>query len=660
MFAEAAKEPAKPVKAVAQDPFELLQRPAMDQPVFLRQLVSKWGDCLHSFSAKKFPEMLVDLGSLQGLKISAGLQNVPQISRNLVRLACRAIELDSAQIELSKDLVSMAIKLSPDFPEGHLAMSKLATMNGLSPGLMLKSYSGEIAAELSNFEGTRALLFRHALGFLIITLVVGLMLALALMARHGKCLAHDLGHLMPPGVTSRQKLVILLLALCAPLLADLGVVVFLMIVFAAFWAYSTAQERVAISIMLCLFLAWPVANKFARAGLVSSDNMYSIIAECNEGVCSESKQIELEKTRLAGNRNAEVDFTLGLTSYRKGAFDSLEIDRAQAFLSGFVTVGDRKIRAKALTLLGNIQFLYGIERCTRAGNDPKAGTEYFNDAKRYYTEATKLDSGLVEPLYNNGRLHAYFGDFGTGDGLIEKARGVDLGRVLTHEEYTQFAGQREFLCSSKFNSNRELMSPVLRTKDLYLGLVGSQPHYELPMLNRIVLGPLKVPQMAIAAMLLIVILILSLTFISRLSLARPCLKCGAVSCASCKIEQGTTGLCQDCLLYKIRGSFVDPKDLWHREKQMENTRKEARTLRRSVSFFVPGLGQLLHGSSVTGLVFFTLFFYPLLSLVFAEPLQPEIKSLSGALGIPTTQIVIYSVVCLVTYLVSLLDVYARD
>jgi hypothetical protein len=659
---DSAKTAAVVTKTTEAEPGPLsdeFQRPAMDQPVFLRQIAAKWTDCVHNFRSKKYDDMLVDLGAIRSLMASAGLQNLPLVSNAVVRMAFFILDDTPQSQVVARDMLTQAARISPDHPEAQAGLGRLATAGSFSPGLMLSSYSDSLGATVSNFESLRRVLLKHSWNFILVSLLIALVFCFTLFVRYGRFIAHDLGHLLPRGVTHGQKMALLALLLMVPLILDLGFLVFLLIVISLFWIFAATNERGIALLIICSLLLWPLAVKFGRAGLAPPDNLQSTLARCNHDLCSESDQNDLERLRLKPAHPLVVDFTLGLMSYRKGAFDSMEMDRAQAFLASFISNGDRKLRAKALVVLGNVQFSQGVERCTRGG-EVSSGLEYFNDAKRYYLEAAKQDKALADATYNLGRLQAYLGDFAASEDLVNKGRSASSGRVQTLEEFSQFAGQKEFLCSSKFNHNRELLTPTLSVRDLYMALVREQPHRFLPFLHRLILGPLTVPQVALVAPPLVLLLFMILIPFRRFRMARPCVKCGAVSCARCKSEMGTTGLCPDCLINRIRGSIVDPRDLWQREQRLEAGRKRIRSLKRGLSFVLPGSGHFLYGKPIHGLFFMATFLYPLSCLFMDDPLGVPIPSLSQSLGMPALHTASLGLVAAVAYFVALIDIYSRD
>jgi hypothetical protein len=635
------------------------QRPSLDQPVFLRQISAKWVDCVHNFRSKKYDDMLVDLGAIRSLKASAGLPNMPHVSNAVVRMAFHILDGTAQNQAVVRDMLTEAALISPAHPESQIALGRLATIGEFSPGLMISAYSESLGATMSNFQGLRGLLLKHSWNFILVSLLIALVFCITLFVRYGRFIAHDLGHLLPRGVSAGQKLALLGLLLVVPLILDLGVLVFLLIVISLFWIFAGTNERGVALLIICSLLIWPLAVKFGRAGLAPPDNLQAVLARCNHDLCSEADQNHLEKQRLVPDHSLAVDFTLGLTSYRKGAFDSMEMDRAQAFLAGFQSQGDRRLRAKAMVLLGNVQFSQGVERCTRGG-ELSSGLEYFNDAKRYYAEAAKQDATLVQPTYNLGRLQAYLGDFNQSEDLLGKAKSSAPAMVQALEEFSQFAGQKEFLCSSKFNHNRELLTPVLSNRDLYMSLVREQPHKHLPFLHRLILGPLSVPQVALLVPPLVLLLFVALIPLRRFRMARPCLKCGAVSCARCKPEMGLTGLCPDCLINRIRGSIVDPRDLWQREQRIEAGKKRIRSFKRGLTFALPGAGHFLYGKPIHGLFFMAAFIYPLAILFLDDPLMVPIPDLGRSLGMPLLHTVSLGLVACVAYLVALIDIYSRD
>jgi hypothetical protein len=148
--------------------------------------------------------------------------------------------------------------------------------------------------------------------------------------------------------------------------------------------------------------------------------------------------------------------------------------------------------------------------------------------------------------------------------------------------------------------------------------------------------------------------------LKRLRSSTHCVKCGAVSDPKDRPELAQSGICETCLFYRIRGSFVDPKEIWRREKGIEIRLRLKKRIERGISFIVPGMGQMLRGKPLRGVIFFVVFFLPVFAIFISDPLLGNLPGIDRDVGMPTVQVIAFSLVSLVVYLLTLLDIYSRD
>ena len=634
-------------------------RRSMDQPMFA-DLITHWRRCLHDYQSRKYADLLVDLGKLKGLKANTGVANLTPIARALLRMSLEMAE-DPENKDLAPKLAVHAQAMAPDVPCTYLVSAQLSSGAGgeFSLGGTLKAFSQTVLSSLRYLPSLLDEVSRIAFIWFLLTLLAAALFSFALLFRYSKLLAHDVGHLLPSGASEGQKLILILLLLFVPFLLDLGVVILFLIWWFFLWAYANRNERVAAMVLLALMMSWPFAGKMFAAGVTPPDALEVTLARCNHEVCSLEDLDRLQGLRVSGKGNLEVEYALALASYRAGAFDPLELDEALVHLSSLVKPRSSPLRAKALVLQANIYFAKGVMRCTADQGNLTAGAHEIQEADNLYRQALEAEEN-VEGLYNRGRLLFYRDLSSDGDQLILKASELDAHRILEVEEVSQFAGQQEFLCGENFNHNRELLTPLMPAQDFFAATVRRQPTETLLGFHHQLLGPLPLKRVPLIAGVLAAVLIVMGLILRRFRTSSHCVRCGAVSDPKDRPELAQSGICETCLFYRIRGSFVDPKEIWRREKGIEIRQRMRKRMERGISFVLPGAGQMVRGKPVRGVLFFCCFFLPVLAIIVSDPMLGNLPGLERDVGMPTVQVMAFSLGSLVVYLLALLDIYSRD
>jgi len=112
--------------------------------------------------------------------------------------------------------------------------------------------------------------------------------------------------------------------------------------------------------------------------------------------------------------------------------------------------------------------------------------------------------------------------------------------------------------------------------------------------------------------------------------------------------------------YKIRSSYVDPKETWLREKRIENSIRFRRKLEVFLTFLLPGTGHMLRGRAIRGMLFMWVlgtalggvFLFKFVSGLAATP--HTVMALGSVVGTA-----FWSVVAFVVYFLALVDIYSR-
>ena len=134
-----------------------------------------------------------------------------------------------------------------------------------------------------------------------------------------------------------------------------------------------------------------------------------------------------------------------------------------------------------------------------------------------------------------------------------------------------------------------------------------------------------------------------------------CVQCGRVGCARCREELTFLDICEECLFIQVKGSFVDAKELWFRERSVQQRSHARQRSGRLLSFFVPGLGHLLRGRPIAGALLLSTMTVALLNATGAACLAPDLSFVPHGAEIASQ--VLWTLLAVVTYVVSIVSIY---
>lgn len=630
------------------------------------EVVRVWRDVVHNFEAARYSDMLVDLDKLKQAQIDAGIRNLTPASAALVHMASRLLDDNPSESDLALNMARHAGLYSPDVPDFRFAHANLlwrhdkalageyvtAFMQGVRLSFVhLPSYHGMIVGGVSML---------WAVGFLVMVFF-----SVILLLRHLSLFAHGFGHFLPRGLSKLQRNIIGLIILFVPFLLDLGLVPLFALWWVAMWAYQTRSERTVTVLMVLFIYLWPLLNTVAVNSMLFPGSVADQAYRCHNEVCTNADILELEML-VEGEGGGEGSALFAAASaFARAASrntDSLEATHG-LHKRGISGVSGPRQRDFYLGM-GNVFFIKGMERCNRAHGNLDSGLDDFQSANKYYDTVLATDSDHWGALYNKSKVQRVLGlePMEVTD-LLSRAQAANVSRVREMEERSRFASESGSGCREEFNANRELAVGSMELPLLWAEAFGVS-HFEerssrLPIAHNLLIGPLKTWMLALLATV-VLLAVIALTVGRRF--LRPgsrCIKCNEISCAKCRPELSGTGLCNQCVYYRIRSSYVDPKETWLREKRIENAQRFRRKLETFLTFVIPGTGHLLRGRSVRGAVFmFVLassfaaifFFQPMVQLA-APVVTPE------ALG-SVLSTAFWSIIAFVVYFLSLVDIYS--
>ncbi|MCB9730513.1 MAG: hypothetical protein H6746_18730 [Deltaproteobacteria bacterium] len=585
-----------------------------------------------------------------------GLPNLPQLSAVLLRAADDAAR-DGA-VDGAESLASAAVTLSPDLVAPRVEKTRYLFQR--TP-FALATQIREIRRAFENLRVDLPALLAFAgnavtaTSWVIILLLVAF--AFAMVLRYFRFAASDLRRLLPRGVTQAQTSLLLFVLLLAPFFAGLGVLCTAGVWLCATALYQRTAERVATVILVVGMAALPRLSTDVLRALSFPATAAATIDRCATGPCTLEEEAEVVTYANTHRHAFESNFTAALTLARDGRLDATERARAESYAR---TALELTPGPEILTLRGNLAYFGALEHCGGARMGlPKASAQVeasFRDAIASWEQARALEPSYLPATYNAAVTHLQLGDEAEGQSLLESALALDPSAVATWNK--EFAREQNLLrCRETELPARHLMPPRLPTD----GLLNDVFAEDLPAVGLIVpyaelvtarIGVRGVLAVAIATL---VICLLMWTLSRTIRPSRPCRECDAVADPRTRLDLGARSICERCLLTDIRRSFADPKEQWFRDKERELARARSARRARWLSWFLPGIAQLLRGAPLRGLLFLGLMLACgiaglALNVVVDDPVSPS--------GIGAGRLAFFGTIAALTWLVSVIDAHS--
>lgn len=625
-----------------------------------------WRDVVHNYEAARFSDMLVDLDKLEQAQIDGGIRNLSPASAALIHMSMRLLKENPAEASLALNMARHAVLFSPDVPDFRFAYANVLWSHDKAlAGEYFSAFLQGVRLSFSFTPSLHGVVIGAVSVFWLAGFLVMACFSLLLLLRHLSLFSHGFSHLLPRGLSKLQRNLIGLIVLFVPFLLDLGLVPLFALWWVAMWVYQSRAERTATVLMVLFVYLWPLLNTLAVNSMLFTGSAADQAYRCHYEVCTSGEVLALEAlaegeggaegsalfaaasaySRAATRRTSSLEAAHGL---HKVGISSVSGARQEDFLLG----------------MGNIFFIKGMERCNRAHGNLDSGLDDFQSANKYYDQALGSDADNWAALYNKSKVQRVLGlDPGEVTNLLSRAQAAAGARVREMEERTQFNSERGGGCREEFNANRELAVGAMQMPFLWAESFGVPDFDErsslLPVAHTLLIGPLKTWMLALLATA-VLLAVIALTVGRRFFRpAARCIKCNQISCARCRPELAGTGLCNQCVYYRIRSSYVDPKETWLREKRIENAQRFRRKLETFLTFALPGAGHLLRGRSVRGVIFMfalasslaAIFLFP-----YMVQLAAPVATLTALGSVITTAF--WSIIAFVVYFLALIDIYS--
>jgi Flp pilus assembly protein TadD len=538
--------------------------------------------------------------ALREIRRSRIERNVPSLDALGLGLVERGVlRLDAGQRQEAEDTFRSAVDLAPGLPDAYAGLAVALLKKG--PLGVVPSVEAAIAG-ISSFLPTgrgdlRARDLATAAALLAAFAIAGAV-AVALLARRGGLLLHDLEEWLGPAQSRSAALALFLLLVLLPMATFQGWGWLPLWVLAVLFAYLDWRERALVGLLLAGALAvGPAVASYDLRLRAQHNPLFHAALAAVESAPDQAAIARLEGAARADPEDRDLVYLLGVALRHAGRYGDAEELYRQALARD-------RADAVARNNLANIEFVGGSFDSARAlyragaeaaGAPDVAATSYYNLSLLHlqkfeyqaYNEAKsnadRLAPGLVAD-YDRWR-------YDTRDYAV-----VDLG-LTADDVVLKFAGT----------------GTGVGVRNV---AAGARPASE---------GAVLLASMANRFAVSVLIFVLLAFLVGRWrgpkAFTLHCGRCGTAFCRYCQLGQVTGGLCSQCYhLFVVRDGVSGPA---RNRKMAEVQRAEGRRDRvfRVLSILSPGAGQVYGGWTLRGAVLLGLW-YGVLGLLVAGRVVP--------------------------------------
>ncbi len=563
-----------------------------------------WNKVRLAVHDKNFEEVLRLLPETEDAKTAHGVRNLFEAAAALCRTAVDRVERGDPVTGFR--LAQYAAVLAPELPTTHYTMASTAFAQDRgrwseSIGYVVDGW----LKEWGHVPGRAALLGRTAATLLLAHIAVLLLFGFAVLRRHIHALSHDASHLFPRGVSSFQAGIFVLLVLLAPLYAGLGMLALFLLWIVATWWYQTRSEKAVTILLLLGTLLMPALAQMHQAATAFHGGRDADVYRCAHGACSEHALEGMQNAcREDGHRPSCI--ALALVQARQGHQNPSRFDWAVRTLKEIEASGDRTLVTRSV-LLGNALQAKAISDCEHRNRrgETTVNEEFKDFGKRAIAAYERACSQHAVPLadYNRSLMMRRLGQEEAADELRQTA--LDSGDPTVEAVHARV---NESSCAGpcsgeKFNANILLAwdRPVLHDGPLFDGALSAPgDHAMLPFLHAPLLGTKDAKTFLWVVLGAGALLLLLAALRKRVRPSWRCSQCGNVGCSRCREELAYLDICEECLFIRVKGNFVDAKDLWFRERSVQHREYVRRRTGKMLTFVLPGVGHMFRGRAFAG------------------------------------------------------------
>lgn len=565
-----------------------------------------------------------DLESYRRLKEELGVKNATLPALALLREARQARQREDK--EGAQKLLDAAVALAPDLGAARLA--RAAFWFSDSPfkiGRVFDEILVAVSATFSNPPTRLGILGNTALALWLGLLLAGAVWLLLMFLRRLTLLFHDFHHLFPHGVARAQTGLLLVLLLALPIIFRSGLMLWLLCWTAASFLYQERKERVLTLLVVLMFGASPLVMEWSFRALSSRTSTAVDLLRVQDDLPT-APALERLRSRLAESPEQPA-LLVGLAGHAKRNGD---LPAARALLERVLAV--RPDSEVVQNNLGNVLFLSGE----------------MDRALELYRRAVQQRPNAIEPYLNMSRLYFRRLDLNKGREAHQQALRLDAEAARRLSEAAQSGRANHVVADMTLPGDwvSSLLDDGVPPGPIAAAIEG---------LWRRVGGVGSVQTFPWLALGYLVLLLVLWPLSARLSLSRPCLRCGGAACRRCNAELRDDTYCGPCFHAFVKKEQVDAKARISKEIEIRQFRRRQTSLSRALSFVLPGAGQVLRDKPVRGYVFLNLAGCLLAGLILGE--GPARSPLPVGGGIDWWRLLLLLVPLLGVYLWAILDVF---
>lgn len=494
-----------------------------------------------------------------------GIKTYPEYAASAGGLASQT---EKGRPDVARWALTASAQLDPNSPDVAFSAADRAGRReawGEAVPLVFRGFArmlGDYRARLLS----RADLFIVAALAIVLTTIL---LAIALLIRYGRAMAHDFREMLSSRFTGGSVTVLAFALLFLPVFLWLGPMWLLFYWLAIFFPYAGAGERIAIAVLLLLVALLPVAADYNASSIAGVESPVVMAALSSRDQAYQPEALRRLQELVAVVPDHPV---LQLLAGNMQSFEGNE-EQAQQHYNRAIELG--RTYAGAHVNLGNLLFM----------------NNEFQAAMTAYEKAQRADPDLAIAYYNHSVASGETYKFDQQSAMLGNARKADPAFV---ERVTRVPPPQKIVMYSPSISEAWTVTAELSKRPAARALFGNYASFDLV---RSSVNPMTIG--ALASLILAMLLWLRRR---RTGLANACIKCGRTFCPRCKSARESTTYCTQCIhIYLKRdGVSIDTK----RKKLEEVTSHQTGMIRRNKVFatFLPGAAQMMEGRITAGIL----------------------------------------------------------
>jgi len=412
--------------------------------------------------------------------------------------------------------------------------------------------------------------------------------ALILFFRYQRSAAHDFREMLGATFSGGVGTVLGFSLLFLPVFLWLGPVWLVVYWLALFFAYASAVERFFIVAALLILALVPIATSWTASHVAGLDSpVVSAALSASEKSFQPAASRRLREMIEAGSNEPALHLLLG-------NLEALEGDEQEAALRYRRAIELNDKLAGAYLNIGNLHFF---------NND-------FPAAVNNYEKAETLAPAMAIAYYNHAVVSGETYKFEEQGKNLELAKKYD--RSLIEGLIARPPAQKIVMYQLPIAEAWVISERIARegsARELY----GSYSSFDL---SKVALNPLTI------GALIALMLASALFFLRKSGRAGECIKCGRTFCPRCKSARDSSTYCTQCIHIYLKKDGVSLDTKRSKIDEVQEFQSGALRLRKLVSSFLPGAGQIMDGNTIRGVLMLGSFLFFVAMAFFVGRMAP--------------------------------------